>query len=149
MNNNQEERSKILALLASGKINADEAGRLIDAISAAPAPMNETPKSAPQFLRIVVEEDGAGRAQGAESTREPKKVNIRVPFQLLRAGIKLAAILPPEACDGVNRAFREKGIDLDLSKVKAGEIEEVLTQISGLAVDVDAGSGKRVRIFCE
>ena len=36
------------------------------------------------------------------------KVNIRVPLQLLRAGVRLAGLIPTEARTHVNEALRER-----------------------------------------
>jgi len=43
-----------------------------------------------------------------------EKVNIRIPFQLLRAGIKLASVVPVDVQGKVNDALKEKGINIDL-----------------------------------
>lgn len=145
-----EERKRILTLLKEGKITLDEADELLSAIGAPrteerPVNTEAFPKraSGPKYLRVVVEsgpEDGA--ADGGE------KVNIRVPFQLLRAGVKLAALMPSGAKDKVNDALHDKGIDLDVSKIRPEQLEELVEQLGELTVDVDGGKEK-VRIFCE
>ena len=79
MNDN---RRQILDMLAEGKVTADEAERLIAALerhgSGATA---MTGADQVKYLRVLVDmvdpQDG------------PTKVNVRVPMQLLRAGVRL------------------------------------------------------------
>jgi len=142
-----ENRKQILDMLAAGKITADEAERLIAALERAPigdaagaAPLARKPL--PKYLRVVVEaEDG----HGADTMT---KVNIRVPFQLLRAGVKLANFMPPKARMQVNEALREKGIDFDVSQIKPENLDELIEQLHDVVVDMDNGRAK-VKVFCE
>ena len=55
---------------------------------------------------------------------------------------------PSEAKDKVNVALGQKGFNLDLSKVKAEEVEAIIDSLRDLTVDVDDGKDK-VRVFCE
>jgi len=102
-----ENRRQILEMLAAGKITADEAERLIVALekeppAAAGAGAAAGSKPRPKYLRVVVEDEtGSGSIasgiSGGSAGRGPTKVNVRVPMQLLRAGVKLAALIPPQA----------------------------------------------------
>lgn len=78
----------------------------------------------------------------------PAKVNIRVPMQLLRAGVKLASLIPLQARSHVNDALREHGVQIDLTQIKPENLEEPVDQLSDLTVDVDESHNK-VKIFCE
>ncbi len=78
----------------------------------------------------------------------PAKVNVRVPIQLLRAGVKLTSIIPPRARDEVNRALAKEGIDVDIGKLTPERLEEVVEHLRDLQVDVDHENAK-VRVFCE
>jgi hypothetical protein len=69
-------------------------------------------------------------------------------MQLLRAGVKLAALIPPQAQERVNDALREKGMAVDLTQLKPEHLEELVDQLSELTVDVDDSKAK-VRVFCE
>lgn len=143
-----ENRKRILEMLAAGQINADQAEGLIAALekeppAASPGASSEShPKAWPKYLRVVVEAEEGHHANG------PAKVNVRVPMQLLRAGVKLASIIPPQARVKVNEALHEKGIDLDLSQIKPENLEEVIYQLKDLTVDIDDKNNK-VRVFCE
>ncbi len=73
---------------------------------------------------------------------------MRVPIQLLRAGVKLASLVPANAKAQVNEALRENGINADVSKLSPENIEELIQNLNELTVDVDDDKNK-VRIFCE
>jgi Asp-tRNA(Asn)/Glu-tRNA(Gln) amidotransferase B subunit len=139
-----EERRRILNMMAEGKINAAEAEALFDALAEnsasqlVPAP-TQSQVVTPKYLRVLVEGDEDGR---------PNKVNVRVPIELIRAGMRLAALIPVVAYEPVNRALKENGVDVDLSKLKPEDIEGLVAHLQELQVDVDDGT-ERVRVFCE
>lgn len=141
-----ENRKRILEMLAGGQITAEQAERLIAALETEPASpggsADSRPKDWPKYLRVVVEAEEGHHGNG------PAKVNVRVPIQLLRAGVKLASIIPPQARVKVNDALRKQGIELDLSQIKPENLEELVYQLKDLTVDVDDEKNK-VRVFCE
>lgn len=146
-----EHRRQILQMLSEGKINANEAERLIAAIeeSAGARSADEgssAGKSHPKYLRVVVDSEDDGRHDG------PTKVNIRVPMQLLRAGVKLASLLPAQALRRANHAMQEQGLPIDLTQIKPENLEELVEHLNDLTVDVDqkdANAKVKVRVFCE
>jgi len=147
-----ENRRQILQMLAEGKISAEEADRLISALdepSTAKATAggfaSET-KARPKYLRVQVDSQDNNAHEG------PTKVNVRVPMQLLRAGVKLAGLIPPQALHRANEAIHEKGIPLDLSQIKPENLEDLIEQLNDLTVDVDQADQEarvKVRVFCE
>ena len=135
-----EERKKVLEMLAAGKITSEEAERLLDRLEAraddeqsagAAGARPRKPGSIPKYLRVEVDSiDG-------------DKVNVRVPLELIRAGIKLSTVLPVEA----SVKMREKGIDVgQLSELHG---DELLKALEELTVNVDSSNGDKVRVFCE
>jgi hypothetical protein len=96
----------------------------------------------PKFLRVLVEE-------GYQDDTGAGKVNVRVPFTLIRAGIRLAALLPVAVHEPINRALRENGVDIDISKIKPENLEDLVVHLRELVVDVEGAHGEKVRIFCE
>jgi hypothetical protein len=139
-----EERKRILNMLAQNRITAEEAEALLDAMSPAP-PAGATggggPLGAdPKYLRVLVEDVEDGR---------PHKVNVRVPFQLIRAGMRLAALIPATAHGPVNKALREHGVDIDVSQLKPDDFENLVQHLRDLTVDVEGTHGEKVRVFCE
>ena len=140
-----EERRKILDMLAEGKINTDEAEKLLAAISSEESgekksqPKLSSEKQSLKYLRVVVEP--------APDNKDGEKVNIRVPMKLMRAGIKLASLVPVDVQGKVQDALKEKGVKLDLSQITEDNLEELIEALSDLTVDVEGK--EKVRIFCE
>ncbi len=138
-----EDRRRILAMLAEGKITADEAERLISALdrtrTSAEAPVLRG-AGAPRYLRVEV--DASQRESGLT------KANIRVPMTLLRAGVRLSALLPPAAREEVNAAMARKGVNFDINQLKPENLETLVEQLSELSVNVDNERAK-VRIYFE
>ncbi len=141
-----ENRKRILEMLSAGQINAEEAERLIAALEkeqpAAARGSDSSSKAWPRYLRVMVESEEGQHGPG------PSKVNVRVPMQLLRAGVKLAGIIPPHARLKVNDALHRQGIDLDLNELKPENLEELIYQLKDLTVDIDDKNNK-VRVYCE
>jgi len=148
-----EHRRQILQMLSEGKITADEAERLIAAVehptsssSSADSGSTTTVKPRPKYLRVVVDSEDDGRHEG------PTKVNVRVPMQLLRAGVRLAGLIPAQALHRANDAMHARGVPIDLTQIKPENLEELVEQLNELTVDVDqkdAYAKVKVRVFCE
>lgn len=155
-----ENRRQILEMLANGRITADEADRLLAAlepevihpprdftnraaghkVDAAP------PRSHSKYLRVLVEADEA-----MTGMKGPTTVNIRVPMQLLRAGVRLASLIPKQAHDHLDEALNRHGVPLTLSQIKPENLEELIDHLDDLTVDVDGRDGNttKVKVFCE
>ncbi len=136
-----EERRKILDLLAQGKITVDEAEKLLAAVGepSLQPEADASGKRAWKYLRVQVE-PGPGSESG-------DRVNIRVPFKLIRAGLKFAAFIPREAHAKVNQAFKEKGMDVDLARITPQDLEDLVANLDDMTIEVDGKD--KVRIFCE
>ena len=145
-----ENQKKILDMLAQNKISADEAYRLLNVIESGESTRESTGKTATaikdkaKYLRVTVLPDAEHEHSG-----NVDRVNVRVPMSLIRAGIKLTSLIPPEARDKVNGALREKGIDFDVRNVRPEDIEELIEALSDLEVDVVSAKGEKVKVFVE
>ena len=131
-----DNRRQILDMLAEKKITADEAERLLAALERDPAGAGDKIK----YLRVLV--DTKDPLDG------PTKVNVRVPMQLLRAGVKLTGVIPTRAREEVNAALRKEGIPFDINNLTPQTLEELVEQLRDLSVDVD-NENTKVRVFCE
>jgi hypothetical protein len=143
-----ENRRRILEMLAAGKISADEAERLLAALEreqtgggASSTGEQARAKAKPKYMRVQVEADDHDEAG-------PVKVNVRIPLQLLHAGVKFTSLIPPQARQHVNEAFQRKGVDFDINSLKPENLDEIIDQLNDLTVDVDHKDAK-VRVFCE
>lgn len=141
-----EQRRQILQMLAEGKITTDEAERLIDALEReqpeSPPGAAPRPKPRPRYLRVVVNSADNFGGDG------PGRVNVRVPLQLLRAGVRLTSLIPPQALTQVNAELNKSGVPIDLTQLKPQHIEELIEQLDDVTVDVDQPDAK-VQVFCE
>jgi hypothetical protein len=136
-----ENRRRVLDMLAEGKISVDEAERLLSLVDVSPAPDSggQTPSAPregpPRYLRVTVEEPD-------------ERVNIRVPLALVRAGMKLTALIPSQAADGINQALKDKGIDMDVQNLGADGLDELIDAFADLEVEVQSDK-EQVHIWVE
>jgi hypothetical protein len=146
-----EDRARILNLLADGKITADEAERLLDALGPRPA---ETPgpfggtsaikgdptpllDALPKYLYVNVQGD------------KGEKVNVKVPLALVRSGLKLTSLIPPQAMEQINTELADKGITIDFTNLKPEDIDELIEALREMEVSVDGANGEKVRVYAE
>ena len=138
-----EQRKDILDMLAEGKITAEEAERLIAALEGDQPPaassLEARPKGRKKYLRVEVD---------AVDNGEPARVNVRVPLQLLRAGVRLAALIPPQALGKATAEMNKSGVPFDLTQLKPEQLEELVEHLDEMTVEVDQADAK-VRVFCE
>jgi hypothetical protein len=137
------QRKDILGMLAEGKITPDEAEQLIAALERdqlpAAAGSEVRPKGKAKYLRLVVDTYDNG---------EPGRVNARVPLQLLRAGVRLAALIPPQALARANAELSRSGVPFDLTQLKPEQLEALVDQLDEMTLEVDQPDAS-VRVFCE
>ncbi|MCC5576151.1 hypothetical protein IMZ11_10940 [Microtetraspora sp. AC03309] len=138
-----EQRKDILDMLAEGKITAEEAEQLIAALEHDQPPaasrLDARPKGKAKYLRVVVHTLEGG---------EPGRVDVRVPLQLLRAGVQLAALIPPQALDRANTQLNQSGVPFDLTQLKPEQLEALVDHLDEMTVEVDQPDA-HVRVFCE
>ena len=147
-----ENRRQILEMLATGKITAEEAERLISALEDPPSTLHGTndkdtqPKTKAKYLRVLVEAD-----ESMTGLKGQTSVNVRVPMQLLRAGVRLASLIPAQAHQQLDEALSRHGVPLTLSQIKPENLEELIDHLEDLTVDVEGkeGNATKVRVFCE
>lgn len=137
-----EDQRKILDMLSDGKLTVDEAEKLLDALKQGDPGQTDGPSGKTtgwKYLRVLVEP--------GPNSQSRDRVNIRVPMKLIRAGMKWASFIPKHAQSSVNQALHDKGIDMDFGKMTPGDIEELLSNLDELTVDVEGS--ETVKIFCE
>jgi hypothetical protein len=154
-----ENRRQILEMLAAGKVTADEAERLLAALEPDPTQaagrttstsgngqQSGAPRTRAKYLRVLVEAD-----EEMTGLKGPTTVNVRVPLQLLRAGVRLASLIPQQAHNQFDQALSSHGVPLTLSQIKPENLEELIDHLEDLTVDVDGKDGNktRVRVFSE
>ena len=142
-----EDRIRILNMLAEGKITAEEAERLLDAIgthagtataagpaiTGDPGPLIE---ALPKYLYVKV-----NAANG-------DNVDVKIPIALVRSGLKLTSLIPPQAMDQINDSMSEHGMSVDFNNLKPEDIDELVEALREMEVNVDATNGDKVRVYC-
>ena len=150
-----DERKQILKMLADGKIGVDEAERLLEAVADSGDEETEHPEHNhhhhhhaegrccnPKYLRVVVEPK-------ADSTGyKHKKVNIKIPIMLIKAGMKLGAVLPEHARERIDGKLKESGLNVDLKNLDSETLDEVMKALQTMSIDVDEDD-ERVKVYCE
>jgi hypothetical protein len=144
-----ENRRRVLDMLAEGKISVDEAERLLTAMGesaeeAEPSVAGETRKGERKYLRIVVEPE-----PDAGSGLEQRRVNVRVPMALIRAGMKFTSLIPPHATDQINENLKRHGVDLDIRDIKLKDIESLVDAMKDFEIDVQGGQEGTVKVYFE
>jgi hypothetical protein len=134
-----EERKKVLEMLQQGKITVEEAEKLLAALASPEETKPGGEKPSCKYLKVIVE-------PGPQS-EDRDRVNIRVPIKLIRAGLKFAAFVPKHAHASINQALHEKGIEMDFNQFTQQDIEDLVSQLSDLTVEVEGK--EKVRICCE
>lgn len=141
-----DETRRVLELLVQGKVSVDEADQLLRALNGKGSRADASPSDAiavaakPRFMRIHVHKPG-------KPGREDKDVNIRVPMALIRGGMRLGTMIPGFHAS-MNARLRERGIDVDLSKMDPALLESMLSDMGEINIDVEQ-TGEHVRITCE
>ncbi len=151
-----ENRRQILEMLAGGKITADEAERLLAALDSGTVAGDfagttkgangASVKTRAKYLRVLVEAD-----ESMTGLKGQTSVNVRVPMQLLRAGVRLASLIPQQSHQQLDEALSKHGVPLTLSQIKPENLEELIDHLEDLTVDVNGSDGNatKVRVFCE
>jgi hypothetical protein len=155
MTTQSDDTRRILDMLSQGKITVDEADRLIKAMSADRPAETTTADSAAdgrprvRWFRINIHKPAQ------DPTYRPKDVNIRVPIAVVKGGMRLGAIIATFAGEKAAQRMKERGIDLDLSKINGDfskmngdEFDAFMKSLDDMNIEIDDGKSQ-VRITCE
>ena len=119
-----EERLRILKLIESGQVSAEEGGQLIEALSANQE--RDRPRGAvqPRVLRVRVTDVSSRR----------QKINVTIPVSLVGIGLKLGAKLA--------RRIESANADQIMRAIEGGSLGRIFEM-------QDLDEGERVEIFVE
>ena len=164
-----EETRHVLDLLAQGKITVDEADRLLAAIGPASTGSAATGAAAagkttatgeapsPKYLRITVTKTRSWPGDEGEHARRAwmwpgytggrdREVTIRLPVALVRNGMRLGAMIPGLTGAGLQGRLRERGVEVDLSKIDADTIDQLMGEFGEINIDVVSGRGGKAQV---
>jgi len=136
-----DDTKRVLKMVSAGKITADEGERLLAGLAAGQsAPPDSKEKSTPRFLKMVarsVDEDG-----------KDEGFRMQVPLDLLRAGIKMRALIPKKKREMINEKLMEKGIEGDIFEMSDDQINSLIRSLCELEMEAADGSGS-FRLYLE
>jgi len=133
-----DEKRKILDMLSRGKISAEEAEKLLDAVKPESFSNEDKPEEFPRYLYVKVDPK--------EGSENKDQVKVTVPLALIKAGLNFASLLPQESREGVERAIKNKGFDFDLKDMKKEDVDSLLSALQELEVNVET-SENTVKIY--
>ncbi len=138
-----EEKMRILNMVSEGKITPEEAEKLLGALDSQITP-GEPPTSLTgslesKFLYVQVEPKEEGNSE---------RVSVKVPFALLKAGLNITGLIPEEAQEKLNSSMQEKGLNFNWSDLNKDNIQELLSALEQLTVDVDSDDST-VKVYCK
>jgi len=147
----EDNQKKILKMVAEGKISIDEAQKLLALtgdggdVKQEEDGTNKEGKTPPRYMHVIVEPKEGTDYNGHGHKH---KVNVRIPFGLIRAGIKMANLIPSNAAEHVDKAFKEKGMNFDIRHLKEGELEDMMSALQESEIYVDSDN-EVVRLYAE
>ena len=106
--------------------------------------MKAEDKTKHKYLRVTITP-----GENQSNPEHADRVNVRVPMSLIRAGIKLTSLIPPEALDKANQALNDKGINFDVRNMKPDDIESLIDALGDTEIDIEGGKGEKVKVFVE
>jgi hypothetical protein len=75
-------------------------------------------------------------------------VDVKIPVALVRSGLKLTSLIPPQAMDQINDSMSEHGMSVDFSNLKPEDIDELVAALREMEISVDSANGDKVRVYC-
>jgi hypothetical protein len=137
-----EEKMRILTMLSEGKLTPEDAEKLLAALD---QPKKTFPFSQEQsrmleskYLYVQVE---------PKEGKSSERVSVKVPFALLKAGLNIAGLIPKDAQNKIESSMQEKGISFDLSSLDPESLQEILTALEDLSIDVDTEDAV-IQVYC-
>jgi SHOCT-like protein len=119
-----EERLRILKLIESGQVSAEEGGQLIEALAANQERDRPRGVVQPRVLRVRVTDVSSRR----------QKINVTIPVSLVGIGLKLSAKLA--------RRMESANTDQIMRAIEGGSLGRIFEM-------QDLDEGERVEIFVE
>ena len=119
-----EERLRILKLIESGQVSAEEGGQLIEALAANQERDRPRPPVQPRVLRVRVTDVSSRR----------QKINVTIPVSLVGIGLKLGAKLAGR--------IESANADQIMQAIEGGTLGRIFEM-------QDLDEGERIEIFVE
>ena len=142
-----EEKQKILKMVEEGKITAQEALELLEALGKTEEivpPSPKKPKGKKKMFRIRID------AQGDEGGKGRAKVNVNIPIDVAKKLTSLTRMIPNSA----KSEMEKEGFNIDelnlnelLEAIENGDMDESIVDID--AEGDDGEGGAKVKIYVD
>ena len=130
-----DEKLKILKMLEEGKVSAEEANNLLEAIDS----KSHEIEGKSRWLKVKVIENGN------------QKVNVKIPLKVIKIAAKIGGKINVNLPDEAKEQLAEKGIQFDNIK-DVEDLNEILAELEKEApfelVNVEEGA-KKVYVYIE
>jgi hypothetical protein len=127
-------------MVAAGKLSAEDADELLDALKPKNAPADHTAvataQPAPRFMYVKV------------VSKDSDNVDVKIPLSLVRAGMRFTSLIPPMAMAHINDSMSKHGMNFDLNSIKAEDIDALIGSLTEMEVNVNSKDGDNVRVYC-
>ncbi|MGE4585610.1 MAG: hypothetical protein AB7C91_13250 [Sphaerochaeta sp.] len=138
-----EERMRILTMLAEGKLTAEDAEKLLQAL--------EGKTREPEGVEIQRDKTTKGTylyvQVDPKQGKSTERVSVKVPLALVKAGLNITKLIPVEAQDKIQSSLQENGIPFNLSDINGQNFEEIMEALEQMSIDVDTDDSS-VKVFC-
>lgn len=129
------EQRQILDMLKDGRIDTEDAERLLERLGEADAPGAGAPRPpvppGEQHLSVVIR------------TQDGDEIDARVPLKLIATGMAFEKLLPETARGAV------EDIGIDLAELRNVRGDQLIETIQNLEVDLEDHDGNSISIRCE
>jgi len=138
-----DQKKRILKMLAEGIITPDEAEELLNAMvrgnknpDAKSDEISQRDLKKMKYIYVKV------------LSAQDDNIDIRVPLGLVRAGMKLTTFIPQPAIERINSSMKEKGMNFDMNNFMSNDIEELIKNLTDTEINIKSKNGDNVRVYC-
>jgi DUF4097 and DUF4098 domain-containing protein YvlB len=138
-----EERMRILTMLAEGKLSTDDAEKLLQALDGKSKDANVSEGSRTidvkgKYLYVQVD---------PKEGKSSERVSVKVPLALVKAGLNITKLIPADAQEKIQSSMHDSGIPFSLSDIDPQNFEEIMVALEQMSIDVDTDEST-VKVFC-
>lgn len=138
-----EERMRILNMLAEGKLSADDAEKLLQALDGKSNDSNVAEGSRSidikgKYLYVQVD---------PKEGKSSERVSVKVPLALVKAGLNITKLIPTDAQEKIQSSMHDSGIPFSLSDIDPQNFQEIMEALEQMSIDVDTDEST-VKVFC-
>lgn len=133
-----DDRRQILELLSKGTISVEEAERLLKALGKETGPSRSTgfvladkpARKLPKYLKMV-----------AADNKNEGSFRMTVPLSLVKAGLKMKALVPENVREQTVEGLKKEGIDINPFELSPEELDSFIESLAELEMEAGGDDG--------